>query len=303
MYILAKSALKKEDIIAKSLICKDIELQLFNEFENDNDCVEQLYSMVTSIPDINIQAVHSPIIDGEDINIEFIDNATDYFRLFKTIELAGLLSNFYNHEIKVIIHTAFRFDNYKRMPYLLEKIEYFIKMCLQEYDKITICFENVVPCKFNGDDLFLRNGCLFDNVKLAKYLKEKLNTNRIGTVLDTCHMLVTIRALKKLFKDGYLNKVKEINIERYFIENKEIIKLIHLCNVDHLGYNKGEHGILFRHNGDDINLLSELINFYKEYQYRCDITIEIAESNYIENENFKNNYPLIKCLLEANSIL
>lgn len=303
MHIIGKSAIKIEDMIAKSRICQNIELQLFDEFDNFNDCVDELYDIISIITTTKVRVVHSPIIKGEDINLEFIENKEDLFRLEKSIELAGKLSEFYKHPVSVVIHTAFRYENYSKMPSLLNLIEDFISRSLSKYKNIIICLENVIPCKVsNEEELYFRNGCFFDNIKLVKYLREKLKTDRIGTVLDTCHMLISLDTINRIFEENeYIEFIKDFNMERFFKENKDYIKLIHLCDVKNLGYGRKEHGIKFE--PERIYILSQIINLYVEYNYRCDITIEILEDDYIKNENFKDNYGLLKSLLKSNNII
>lgn len=302
MHIIAKSQILIPNILGKAKICKDIELQLFDEFDNFNDCVDDLYQTVINIPDINIRCVHSPLESGEDVNIEFLENEKDFFKLSKTVELAGRLSDYYNETIKIIMHSSFNYENYKKIPSLLKRIEDFVEKSLDKYKNIIICIENVIPCKFSKEkELFFRNGCLFDNIKLVKHLRTKLNTNRIGTVLDTCHMMITLQTLDNIFKDNYIDYIKEFDMEKFFIENKDYIQLIHLCDVKNLGYNKKEHGIKFE--SDRLYLMSNLIDLYLEYNYRCDITIEIIEDDYVINNNFKENYEILKTMLKNNYIL
>ena len=280
MKILAKSAIKKIDIYGKTKICKDIELQIFNEFNKFNDCVQSLYDLIIST-DADIHVVHSPLISGEDINIEFIENPEDNFRLSKTIELAGKLSDYYNHNIKIVFHTAFRFENYEKFPSILEKMEEFIENYLKEYNKIIFCIENVIPCKVTKDKkTYMRNGCLYDNVKLVKYLRNKLETDRIQTVLDTCHAMVSIEFLENAFSKNYKELFEEfnINLEQFFIENKDIIGLIHLCDVKNLGYKPKEHGIKFKY--DRLFVFNYIMSMYEKYDYDCDITIEILRRLY-----------------------
>jgi sugar phosphate isomerase/epimerase len=200
------------------------------------------------------------------------------------------------------MHTAFLFEQYEKMPYLLDLIETFISEGLMKYERIIFCIENVIPCKVsNKGGVYFRNGVFFDNVKLVKYLREKLNTDRIGTVLDTCHMFVTLELLRRVFTEEYKHHVEDINMRKFFEENSKYCELIHLCDVKGLGYNKGEHGIKFER--EDMFLLGKILQYYQEFDFRADITIEILEEDYIENHNFKDNYTLVKSLLTSNGLI
>ena len=237
------------------------------------------------------------MVSGDDVNIEYIGNDEDRFKLTKTVELAARLSEYYEHDVKVIIHTAFLYEQYKKMPHLLQMIEEFISNSLDKYEGIVFCIENVHPCNISPTgDIYFRNGVFFDNIKLVKYLREKLNTTRIGTVLDTCHTIVTLRILEKLFAETYAERIEGIDMERFFKENQEYCEVLHLCDVNDLGFARGEHGIKFEE--DRIDALEEILECYKKYIPKADITIEILEEDYETSGNFEENYHLVKKIME-----
>ena len=296
MKILGKSAIKKEDLEGKGDINKFIEIQMMKEFETNIANIDKYLNTIVSIPNIDIIALHVPIIAGNNINIEYIENYTDNCRIANSIILAGKLSLHYNHRIKVIIHTAMKYELYDKIPILFENIIDFFDKYFYKYPLLDFCFENVVPLEI-GNDFNLRNGCFYDNVKLAKRLNFCFGTNRFGTVLDTCHALVTIRTFQNILKD-YSSFLNDISLERFFIENKDTIKLIHLCDVENLGFAKGTHGVKF----ENLNLMEQLMDYYIKYNYDCDITIEILENENMKNENFKNNFNSLKNICMEKSI-
>ena len=135
-------------------------------------------------------------------------------------------------------------------------------------------------------------GIFYDNVKLANFLNEVFRTNRFGTVLDTAHILTTIRIYERIFSD-YEEIKEKFSIEKYFEKNKDVIKLIHLADLKNLGFRKGEHGVKFDNKED----MKFFIDLYKKYEYDCDITIEITEKDYVKNENFENNFKMLNEIL------
>lgn len=300
MRIIGKSIIKESDLKGKANICKNIEVQLFKEFD-DGLKVDFLYNEIIKIEDVKVLVVHSPIIDGEDVNFEFMTNYKDSNRIMNSIILAGKLSKYYNEKVKVVIHSAFRYENYDKMPGLIDRVVEFFQEIFYRYPLVDFCIENVVPIKItrNGN-FYLRNNCLYDGVDLVKRLNFYFSTNRFGTVLDTCHALITIRGLKNYFSD-YPEISKKFSLEEYFEVNKDYIKLIHLANVINLGYDKGTHGILFR--DEDMPLMNEIMNYYKKYNYNCDITIEILEDDYVKNDNFRDNYYKLLKLCKDRNIL
>lgn len=300
MRIIGKSVINEGDLRGKSIINGNIEIQLFREF----DCrvsIDELYKRTISIPDIRVLAVHSPIIDGEDVNVEFINNTDDYRRIMSTIALANKLAEYYNERVKVIIHSALESELFIKLPSVYNDILAFFSKALVRYPLVDFCIENVVPMKISRKgNIYLRNNYLFDGVNLVKRLNGYFKTDRFGTVLDTCHAIVSIRGLKNYFK-GYPDIAESFTLEEYFKENKDCIKLVHLANVVDLGYNKGTHGVLFK--DEDMPLMDEIMDLYKKYEYDCDITIEILEEDYVKNENYKDNYARLLKICENKNIL
>lgn len=300
MRIIAKSIIREENLKGKSKICRNIEIQLFDEFDRQ-ESVKELYAKTISIPNVRILAVHSPIVNNEGVNIEFIGNDDDYKRIAKTIELAHMFSEYYNERIKVIIHSALDIELLTKIPDIYNNILRFFGVMLAKYPNVDFCIENVIPVnKSKTDEIYMRSNCLFDGIELVNKLNEIFKTDRFGTVLDTCHALTTIRGLQNYFKD-YPEITKQFSLEDFFVKNKDCVKLIHLANVINLGYDKGTHGILFK--DDDLPLMQEILGYYKKYDYNCDITIEISENDYVLNENFKDNYNKLLNICKDENIL
>lgn len=300
MRIIGKSVVNEGDLRGKLAINGNIEIQLFREFDY-RVSIDELYKRTIAIPNIRVLAVHSPIIDGEDVNIEFVDNHDDYRRIMNTIALANKFAEYYNETVKVIIHSALESELFIKLPSVYDTVLRFFEKALIKYPLVDICIENVVPVKKSRiGDIYLRNNCLFDGVDLVKRLNGHFKTDRFGTVLNTCHALVTIRGFRNYFKE-YPDIAESFSLEDYFKKNKDCIKLIHLANVEDLGYNKGTHGILFK--DEDMSLMNEIMDLYKKYEYDCDITIEILENDYIKNENYKDNYARLLEICKNKNIL
>lgn len=301
MYIVGKSKIDKGQLVSKSKICKYIELQLFNELENrDYGDIDDLFEIVTTTDNMDVIVLHAPLLKSDDLCLELIGDDKYKRQLYNTAFLAGELSKFYKHEIKIVIHFGLEFETLFKMPFLENRIRNYFYKFLSEYPLITFCIENVVPCKKSNDSIIFRNGCFFDNIRLINYYRELLKTDRIGSVLDTCHMTSTLRTTELIFGNLYPGFIINLNEDRFFEENKNVVKLIHLSDVDSLGYIESEHGILFRDN--KIDRMEYFINLYKKFGYDCDITIEIQESDYIKNDNFRDNYRKLSLLLNKKHI-
>ena len=73
------------------------------------------------------------------------------------------------------------------------------------------------------------------------------------------------------------------DLRRFFEINKDDIFLIHLANA--IGNGDGEnHGTIFENEKECFNIL----DLYKEFNYKCPITLEVQEKNYLINNNYKH---------------
>ena len=139
MNIIAKSRAEKEPLLGKARIHNKIEIQLFDDFDNGQD-YRKAYEIITNVKEVDILCVHSPIIQGFNPNIEYIDNLNDNYRFEQTILLAGELSRFYNHNIKVVIHSAFNVDEFVKFPKVRDDIYYFFEKFFYRFPLLEFCF-------------------------------------------------------------------------------------------------------------------------------------------------------------------
>ena len=288
MYIIGKSIVNREQLLETIKHDRYIEIQLYSEFENFNDCVQDLFNEITSIDEVDVRCVHCPLIKGIDLNIEYVWDQDDYFMLERTVALASMLSVHYGHPVKVIFHTELSRRLYEKIPYLYEAIRNFVQYALNMPGQVDVCIENVIPFKIDKQgDVFFRNGVYDDNIELVKRLREDLATDRVKTVLDTCHMMVTMRTVEKMFvaeTDAYNAK----SSEDFFKMNAPYIGLIHLADVIGLGTNRMTHGIAFEE--ERLHVMREFISYYVKYGYDCDITLEIQERNYYNRVALASDY-------------
>lgn len=297
MYINEKSIINKEELIGASQNNKYIEIQMYNEYEN-KVTTKEMYDIITGIPDIDVRVVHSPI--GEDVltNIEYVDNEECNNRLSEAIELSGMLSKYYNHNIKVIIHSALSEEDFVNHSFYEKAIKQFFDKYFYQYPLLEFCFENVIPFELRNNNeikkILFRNGVFFDSVNLAKRFNEIYNTNRFGTVLDTCHAMVTQAVVNNILKNGCEEYMPDVDLETYFKANQDVCKIIHLADVEGLGIEPHTHGIGFTSK----KKMRDIVNLYYKYNYTADVTIEIIEENYLDKKNFRKNKKLLLDILE-----
>lgn len=276
--IYAKSIINEQETNIKFQIgCDGIELQLYNQldgYENLN----------------NITVVHSPIIDGNGLTIEEINSTKGYELLYKSCEMANYFGEKQNKDILVVVHTESSLLWLESLG-ILSTIEQRIQELLRQFPRIKIAIENVSSLRTNtNSDLHLCNGFKFDNVDIVKYLREALQTDKIGTCVDTCHALMTELYMQPIFNLYNSEKSENYTLEEFFKANKDICFLIHLSDMKCNGIGKN-HGVPF----DETNQgkCYQILELYRKYNYICPITLEVREDDYMVCDGYKTTKEVV----------
>ena len=163
---------------------------------------------------------------------------------------------------------------------------------LFKYPYTEVAIENVSPIRkpYSGD-LHLCNNFHFDNVIMAKELRKQLNTDRIGTVLDTCHAMIAEKYISLIYEAIGDTEPADYTLDAYFKQNQEVIKLIHLSDMRGSGYGKGKHAIPFTEN--TLTRLQGILSLYYKYDYTCPITLEVEEMDLLNPKGFETNLQLL----------
>jgi hypothetical protein len=278
MDILIKCALYEDELLARKRINENnVEIQLLHEFYEETPSLEEYLDTLLGTG-LNIKIIHTPLVFGDDVEIDnfWEDKNRDVF--LKTCKLANMLGRKLDKNILVVVHTSMDFkqdiNNVEKIT-LIDKI---LLEALNKYSNISVAIENIIPVVVNHKGFFGRNGFLNDNCLYIDYFINKYGFgDRIGTVLDICHALTTIRLMEYC-------KIP-LSLEEFFDWNKKYIKLIHLANIGDNGYGKGNHGTGFIE-GKDIDLLSDVLDLYCKYEYNCQVTIEVYEEDYTNPINY-----------------
>lgn len=282
--IFAKSALKLAEIQSKLDIgCDGIEIQLLDELIQYKDIPVNKIFDLGKFKDCNIKAVHAPLISGMDINIEYIGT---YRKVFESVMyIANYFGQISGRKMIVIIHSEQSLESLK-LTGLIKTIQDYIKIWLHTYPYIDIAIENVSPVRgFNKDHIYFANNIKYDNVELAKYLRDYTSSDRVGTVVDTCHAemaAMTRNALQNRYPD--LPK-EDYSMNEFFAINKDVIKLIHMSYTIESGMGKGRHGMPFFKGSEE--KIKEYLDLYEKYGYTCPVTLEVAEVDYLTSEGFR----------------
>lgn len=295
--IFAKAALNKNQIaVKKSIGCDGIEIQLLNELfepKRGHYLLEEVFNL-EDFRNEPVLAVHAPLLKGYgDLTIEQMADVEDKRVFLETCRLANYFGEIQNREIIVIVHSETFMGFIKGIGNTLYNIESMFATALEKYPHIKIGIENVTPCRGvgKGQTLHLSNNFKNDNVEMALYFREKLKTDRIGTVLDTCHAMIAKKYIDTLYAAMGDREPEDLRIEKYFEWNKDTCFLIHLSDMKGSGYGSGRHGIPFTR--ENMNMAFALLTFYRMYGYKCPITLEVEETDFSVCDGYKHTKEIV----------
>ena len=284
-----KSALSAKELLArKKLSENNIEIQLFKNFYDEEISLVGYFNTIIN-SGLNISVIHTPLSAGEAVEINHFHEERKRNVFIKTCELSNMLGISLKKNILVVVHCGMNFKEDINDFNKIKLIDDTLLFTLNKYPNISIAVENIIPLMAGPAGIYGRNGFLNDNCLYVDYFINRYGfKDRIGTVLDTCHALTTIKLLQYCKID--------VTLDQFFDWNKENIKLIHLANIGDNGYGKGNHGIGFIE-GKDLELLSNIIELYFKYNYNCPITIEVIEKVYSNPVNYmKTKENLLKII-------
>lgn len=298
--IYAKSALSEDNILAKESIgCDGVEIQLLDELIDGKlgqyHYAEEVFDL-DNLLQHNIKAVHAPLLSHfglSDVNIESLCDSEDFKLLDQVCYIANKAGDIHNRQIIVIIHSESFHDNMKLIGDTWKRTINSIGCLLFKYPRIEIAIENVTPLRECNKGIFhLANNFYNDNTTMAIELRKQLNTDRIGTVLDTCHAEISRKFYESLLVSYHDTlPTMDFSMENFFKNNKDVVKLFHFSNTVGDGYGTGKHGQPFSE--DSYETLEEYLDLYNKYNIKAPITLEVAETDYIASEGYKRSYELV----------
>lgn len=294
MQIYGKSALTNKQMrIRKEMGFDKFELQLLGEMiGNDGKILpaKEVYDLKT-ISQYDIRAVHAPLVNGGDINLEYMVFGEKSKLLEECFYIAEYMAVEKQRDIILIVHTGTTVDILKQLGNIWNQLIVAIGLMLSKYPHVHLAIENIIPFRnIKYHNIQASNNFKFDNVQMAKEINEALDTNRVGTVLDTCHVLMTQRYVKAIYdiiNDNEKYPMEDLSMEMYFKNNAETCKLIHLSGMDSNGIESPDHGAPFvKESPEKMEQLKEIVKMYKKYNYQCPVTLEVGEIDL----SFPQNY-------------
>lgn len=296
MEIVAKSRLLKEQILDKtSKGCNSLELQLADELytETSTHKIENLMdNNILRITDI--YSVHPPLGNHRfDSNLEDVFSSDRIHIFYYTCAIAQKSSEIWHHPVRVVLHYELDFDKMLRQDYITKHILKTFDYALNRYPNLIFAIENVPPLLPKNGGWYLASTGYDDTIKLVRFLRLNLATDRFSLVLDTCHAGMSIKYMNSIL--GNLDCLnKEYTMQDFFKASSEYCDTIHLCTFTGDGYGKN-HGKGFT---DDSSLLKEYLGLWNRYTKNAALVLELSEDNYLNSINFLENSKLIKEILQ-----
>lgn len=298
--IYAKAALSEDNILTKENIgCDGIEIQLLDELVNKKlgsyHYAEEVFDLDKLLKH-NIKAVYAPLLSHfglSDVNIESLCDSEDFMLLDQVCYIANKAGEINNRQVIVIIHSESSHEIMKLIGDTWKRVLNSIGCLLFKYPRIEIAIENVTPLReCSKGILHLANNFYNDNITMAIELRKQLNTDRIGTVLDTCHAEISKRFYESLLPNYYeVLPTIDFSMDSFFKNNKDIVKLFHFSNTVGDGCGTGKHGQPFSE--DSYKTLVKYLDLYHKYNIIAPITLEVAETDYLVSDGYKESYRLV----------
>lgn len=242
--------------------------------------LHQIDEMVENIEKsgLKVLVIHAPM--HRNYILESLGNSDAEDRLYLIGKMAEKLYKIQGEIITIVIHQELTLEQLIDFG-LINRIKESLRVFMAEHSFLKIGIENLSILNTESGKIIARPNYLDGAVDTALYLRKELITDRIGTVLDTCHALNSVRVLKALrLYDFY----SSLSMESFFEKYKDTLFLIHLSNARNLGFGR-DHGQRFE-------LESEVIEFrnimrcIEDIEYLGPITLELTEKSPLKAESY-----------------
>lgn len=277
--IIAKAASNKAVLDKLQRGADGIEWQLINK---GNTTVDKII-----LPIVNVHTILTKDLDiclDRALNAYLgIEDIKTYNYLIEALELANDLGQQQNKMINVITHFYFG-EFVQKMVIWKEWLEYL----LEKYSYCNVLIENSSTFFKTGEVRNMTSPDIIPNIvlKLQSIVNPKYE-DRLGSVLDICHMLNSIRVSNLLFNSDvlYYNTVDEKEqILKYFKSYSSTCLTVHFNNSYGLGLSGKNHGCIFEYS--EYDLFDYLIKNCIEYMPNAKLVLEVYEEDVDKAYNF-----------------
>lgn len=281
------------------------ELQLLGEMISENGILnaDDVYDL-PALSQYNIYAVHAPLVEAGDINLEYMVRGPKVKLLDQCFYIAEYLAKARFKDMLLIVHTGMDVETLKNLGDNWNDLVVTVGLMLEKYPHVHLCIENVIPIQdVKHHKIRFTNNFRFDNVQMALELRQLLDTDRVGTVLDTCHAMMTKKYIDVLYNeinDKELYPAEDLSLDEFFKQNMDVCKLIHLSGMKGNGMKAPNHGAPFLHtDSKDVAMLQYIMRCYYKYNYNCPLTLEIGEMDVNKPCNYSRT---LKTLMQVCNV-
>lgn len=289
-----KVILDPEQIKAKKekLGARRFEIQLLkNDIGNNTRLIEKFSGCISLFDDI--VSVHTALAPSDslppegDCDLKYLYDRNTLSAIRDACAIADLAATNYGHSVGVVIHNSLSYREFSECPYYNTLVTSFIGDLLRDYKGVEIWIENVTPIHM-GECIHLKNGCITDSSDIARHLREIFG-NRIGSVFDVCHAVITHRMLKEITGKSVL-----ADIYKGF---SDTCKEVHFANAKEFGMKPGQHGCGFREDNEkDVEELKTYLFLCMTYFPAAYLCYEISEKDYIKCDAVSETLKIIQKL-------
>lgn len=285
--IIAKAASNKAVLDKIQKGADGIEWQLIS---NGNTTIDEIISPIVNVHTILTQDLDI-CLDRALNSYLGIEDIKCYEYLKEALELADDLGKRQNRMINVITHFYFG-EFVQKMEIWKEWLEHL----LEKYNYCNILIENSSTFFKTGEVRNMTAPDIIPNIvlKLKSIISDKYK-ERLGSVLDICHMLNSIRVSNILFKNDFLyyNYVDEKEqIMKYFKSYSSTCLTVHFNNSNGLGLYGKNHGCIFEYS--EYSLFDYIMKNYIKYIPKAKLVLEVYEKDVDEAYNFAKLTDMIR---------
>lgn len=301
--IYAKAAFNKEQMDAKLAAGTDgIELQLLDEMLTRTEDGRRKWRLASAAYDIDnlitypVSAVHAPLLSGMgDITLENMLDSEDVIVLNEMFRIADAYAKQQDKVITLIVHLESYVSSMLDVGGVYYRMLTTLDSLLSNYPNVRVGIENVTPCITIGlnTNLHLSNNFGFDNIELVTKLRADLKTDRVGTILDTCHAMISFKYVQAICDVLGNDLAKEYTIDKFFEKNREFCYHIHFAGMQGSGYGGINHGTPFT--DQNKSMANGLLKLYEKFNYVCPLCLEVFEPDgHIKSIGYKSTKEVVE---------